>query len=376
MLLDATKAFDRVHFIKMFNELLKKDLCPMICKFLAYQYAMQKCRVRWCSKSNYKQFSATNGVTEGGVLSPILFTIYMDVLLQRLKSSGVGCYIGHVFAGAFGYADDIILLAPTRSSMDIMISICEEFSEEFSILFNATKSRHLFFSKKNISTKVKFQMQGATIPTVENEKHLGNMIGKNGSNKSVKDSVSELYKNTNLLMSQFSKCNIDVKYKLFKSYCMSVYGSQRWDFSNRICETFYIAWRKCIRRLLGVPYNTHSNLLPLICNDIPVEIQLMCRFINFVRSCSKSQCMIVKICSKLAVKGSRSALSNSWSYVCKILNVDRSNDIQISNLKAQYFNNQTEDNLITGALIYDMLSLNHTEHDNELMELIAELCTC
>ncbi len=33
-----------------------------------------------------------------------------------LKRSGLGCYIGHIFAGEFGYAD-ITLLAPTRSSM-------------------------------------------------------------------------------------------------------------------------------------------------------------------------------------------------------------------------------------------------------------------
>ena len=61
-------------------------------------------------------------------------------------------------------------------------------------------SPFLFSSKKNISTKVKFQMQGTTIATVEKDFFLVYMIGKNGSNKSVKDSVSKLYKNTNLLM--------------------------------------------------------------------------------------------------------------------------------------------------------------------------------
>ena len=50
----------------------------------------------------------SNGVKQGRVLSPILFTDYIDKLLTRLRESGVGCHIDCVFAGAFGYADDIV----------------------------------------------------------------------------------------------------------------------------------------------------------------------------------------------------------------------------------------------------------------------------
>ena len=48
-------------------------------------------------------------------MSPLLFTIimYIDVLLCRLKRSGYGCYIGNMFCGALGYADDVIIMAPT-----------------------------------------------------------------------------------------------------------------------------------------------------------------------------------------------------------------------------------------------------------------------
>ena len=72
---------------------------------------------------------------QGAVLSPILFTDYIDKLLTRLRESGVGCHIDGVFAGAFGYANDIVLLAPSLDALRHMIGNCEDSAQEFHILF-------------------------------------------------------------------------------------------------------------------------------------------------------------------------------------------------------------------------------------------------
>ena len=81
-----------------------------------------------CVMSN--MFDVSNGVRLGGVISPVLFGIYIDELLLKLKSNGIGCFVGHHFCGAFGYADDIILLCPTLSGLKEIIKICESYSIE------------------------------------------------------------------------------------------------------------------------------------------------------------------------------------------------------------------------------------------------------
>ena len=53
-------------------------------------------------------------------MSPLLFGVYMDGLLEQLKDLGIGCYIEQHFCGAAGYADDIILLCPTSYCMNII----------------------------------------------------------------------------------------------------------------------------------------------------------------------------------------------------------------------------------------------------------------
>ena len=55
---------------------------------------------------------ATSDVKQGGVLSPVIFPIYIDCLLPRLSSANVDCYGGTFCTGTLAYADDLVLLAP------------------------------------------------------------------------------------------------------------------------------------------------------------------------------------------------------------------------------------------------------------------------
>ena len=61
----------------------------------------------------------SNGVRQStcSILSPLLFAVYLDDLLVELRESDVGCYWGSLFAGAFAYVDDIVLLALCASAI-------------------------------------------------------------------------------------------------------------------------------------------------------------------------------------------------------------------------------------------------------------------
>ena len=119
LFLDARKAFDRVIrvcYSELFNILLDKKVCPRIVQLLCYMYLNQACCVKWNSKNSY-DFTVSNGVKQGAVISPIPFSTYMDILFKQLKHNGIGCHVGLVYAGAFGYADDVVLVAPSLYSL-------------------------------------------------------------------------------------------------------------------------------------------------------------------------------------------------------------------------------------------------------------------
>ena len=114
--LDASEAFDKVNYCKLFNLLLKRELPVLIIRILANLYTNNFVCIYWGGTTT-DYFSVINRVKQGAVLSPILFCVYIDDLLLLLSKAGVGCYIGQHFVGALAYADDLVIIAPTASAL-------------------------------------------------------------------------------------------------------------------------------------------------------------------------------------------------------------------------------------------------------------------
>ena len=114
-MLDASKAFDRVNLLTLFKTLYSRGMCPIYLRLLMIIYEGQNMRFRW-NNTVTDNFTISNGVKQGGVLSPILFSLYLDQLISQLRHIGMGCHMNGLFTGVFIYADDITLLAPSRAN--------------------------------------------------------------------------------------------------------------------------------------------------------------------------------------------------------------------------------------------------------------------
>ena len=129
----------------MFSCLTERQMCPLIIRLLFNIYTSSEYFVKW-NNFQSESFPITNGVKQGGVISPILFTLYTNSLIEKVRESKLGCHVGNKCAAIFVYADDIILLAPTRFAIQSLLTICENFATEFNLQFNPSKCKLMIFS--------------------------------------------------------------------------------------------------------------------------------------------------------------------------------------------------------------------------------------
>ena len=66
------------------------DMDIMLIRMLVFWYCKQTCCVRWGNLYS-PLFTVSNGVHQGGIMSPVLCNSYMDDLSVCLNNSKIGC---------------------------------------------------------------------------------------------------------------------------------------------------------------------------------------------------------------------------------------------------------------------------------------------
>ena len=100
---------------------------------------MQLVCVKW-GKSVSQYFLIANGVRQGGILSPKLFTLYMNGLSGALSLCKAGCYINDQCMNHLMYADDICVMAPTAIALQKLLDVCYEYGITNDLIYNPLKS--------------------------------------------------------------------------------------------------------------------------------------------------------------------------------------------------------------------------------------------
>ena len=144
----------------------------------------------------------------------------------------------------------------------------------------------------------------------------------NGSTANVNKAVNELFFRVNVMMSSFGYCSTDVLCSLFDTFCTSFYGSPLWRLDEGYLKEVTVAWRKCLRRVLGVDCRTRSRYLPLLISKPDIRTQFLCHFMSFSSNCSSSSNVKLRLAHSLALYSNSVAGDNlretlyvlGWNY--------------------------------------------------------------
>lgn len=259
--LDASKAFDRVNHWTLFYKLLKLNMPKFLVRILMFWYQTQQMYVKWGSSISGK-FNVCNGVKQGGILSPLLFNVYINDITACLNNSKVGCILANSTINHLLYADDLCLISPSTAGLQKLLDICGEFGSKHDLIYNSLKSVTMCFIPKTVklSNIPDMVLNDSSLEIVTNCKYLGVQIENQGCVRDIKRQLTKFYININRLIRMFNKCSDFVKCHLFRSYCANLYCSQFWfSCTKRELDSLRVGYNNGLRRLLKLPKSCSAS---------------------------------------------------------------------------------------------------------------------
>jgi len=119
-MLDASKAFDKVERTRLWNKLFEIGMkIAIIFAIIAYYEALEMVVVNGNDISG--KFKTSNGVRQGGILSPKLYNIYSGNLIKCIRNLKIGILLVTMIIGIIIYADELTLVADNASDLQKQI---------------------------------------------------------------------------------------------------------------------------------------------------------------------------------------------------------------------------------------------------------------
>ena len=301
--LDLSKAFDKVNHWILFDKLIERKLPSIIVRILIFWYSNQKCFVRWGNTIS-SSFLVSNGVRQGSILSPMLFNVFTDELSNILNASSVGCKINTHSVNHLLYADDSVLLAPTPQALQTLLNICEQYAADVELIYNTKKTFCMMVTPKWLKDidVPHIYLNHKELQFVQEHKYLGIILTHNMCDDlDIKQQTRALYARGNTLIARFRKCDLNVKIKLFKTYCNSLYGSNLWiKYHKHVMGKLKYAYGNLFSTLFNIQ-DKETTVNRMIVHGIdPIEVILRkVAFSLFSRVYDSQNTVIISIIQSL-----------------------------------------------------------------------------
>lgn len=277
---DFTKAFDTVGRTGLWK-LLRKYGCPeKFTSMIESLHTGMKANVSDRGESS-ETFDVTNGVKQGCVLAPTLFSIFLSAMLEEaFQGMTDGVYIQSrqdadlfnathfkartkstlVLIRELLFADDSALLAHSPQEMQRIINAFSDASKKFGLKINIKKTEVLYQPNSSITQEVDITVDGIKLNSVPEFTYLGSTVAKDGridaelQRRMAKASASfgrlrqRLWNNHHVSMK--------VKGKIYRAVVIStlLYGAESWTVYRRHVKKLHAFMMRHLRSILKITW--------------------------------------------------------------------------------------------------------------------------
>ena len=273
-----------------------------------------------------------------------------------------GYRVQGVFAGAGSYCDDLVLLAPTRSALQIQMSFCEDYARRHNLVFSThpdpqkSKTKCVLFRLHAREEKpAKILLNGNALPWVDNAAHLEHELHTTGNQDfDCRQRRSAYIGQTTELLGIFQYAHPLQKLAAIQTYACALYGSNLWNLYGPAAGQMFKCWNVTVRDAWGVTRLTRTHIVDhlLSGNLSPIKQLVIRRYIRFVQGLVKSQNQVLSVLSHWAVNTVQSVTG-----------------LNVANIRQEFGLNP----LLYGPTLFSVKKKDITEIDQNNMDLLGEL---
>ena len=273
--LDAHKCFDSIWHNRLFYKLIGK-IPDQHWIFLYKWYRASKAKVRWAGEFS-EIFSISKGMRQGSILSPRLFSIFIDDLLLQLKSNVNGMKLHNFKLNAIAYADDINLFSTTTRGLQNLLDTCDSYARTWRIRFNPSKTKCTQIGKSELKIPPTWTLDGETIKLADETTILGvNFTTDLKARSHIKNRIRACNQSAfkfSTAGALYPGLNCEVKTHIWNTINCPVltYGLETIHISNTELEELKSTQGTTVKRGLGLSKRSHYHRVLQACNITPIE---------------------------------------------------------------------------------------------------------
>ena len=260
--IDLEKAFDTVKHGQMVETLKKYGVDEKDIRLIKNLYWNQRAVVK-VGDDTSEWIEIQQGVRQGCVLSPDLFSLYTQLVMNELKDLE-GVKIGGRNINNIRYDDDMVLISDSEEKLQVLMQKLSEECTKMGLKINESKTESMGITKASGRLPVNITLDGLGIKQVSSFRYLGSLVDEDGK------CDTEIRTRIGMAKTNFGKMrgiltnmslNTALRVRILKSYVWStlLYGCESWTIKADMRRRLEATEMWFLRRMLRVPWTARRT---------------------------------------------------------------------------------------------------------------------
>lgn len=301
---DLKRAFDSIYRDGLWFKLIKSGIDGKLLSIIRSMYSEAKsCVKQFGTLSEF--FSSDVGLLQGEVISPILFSLFLNDIEMSLQSNAsAGVTLEQLSLYLLMFADDAVFFSESIEGLQSLLDNLEQYCKKWDLTVNTDKTKVVIFRKGGVvSQEEKWTYDNKEIEIVSSFNYLGVVLSSGGSFAKATSTLSgKALKAVHSLfaITKDKEIPLDLMFGLFDTFVGSIlsYGCEIWGFSR--ADNIERIHKKFCKWLINVKSSTNDLSLYGELGRYPLIIGREIRIIKYwlkLHSIKSNNCILWAVIS-------------------------------------------------------------------------------